>query len=37
MGGECSSYHAALHVIGEHVNITSPEEQEHEMGGMRFE
>lgn len=33
-GGECHDYYAALNVIGEYVNITGPEEQETEMGGM---
>ncbi len=36
MGGECESYHAALNMIGEYVNITGPEEQSAEMGGMQF-
>lgn len=35
-GGECHDYHAALNVIGEYVNITMPEEQAAEMGGMNL-
>ena len=33
-GGGCHDYYAALNVIGEYVNITGPEDQETEMGGM---
>ena len=34
MGGGCGSYHEALNIIGEYVNITGPEGQETmKMGG----
>lgn len=36
MGSECHSYDEALCIIGEYVNITSGEDYDEDMGGMRL-